>query len=165
MLRNFASCAGLSAQQVSQDWSDVNYSSARGALLEAWKTLDRRRIDFAIGFAGPVRSAWLEECHEVDKLPMPNGVVPDFAEARGAFGRSMWLGPGVGWMDPVAEKEGAIMGMGAGLSNLELEAAQQRWGPAAAGGSRRAGNGGGGPPGRTGSRTRMPRGTTTTTAA
>ena len=125
VLRNFASCAGLSAQQVSQDWSDVNYSSARGALLEAWKTLDRRRIDFAIGFAGPVRSAWLEECHEVDKLPMPNGVVPDFAEARGAFGRSMWLGPGVGWMDPVAEKEGAIMGMGAGLSNLELEAAQQ----------------------------------------
>lgn len=125
VLRNFASAAGLSSQQVSQDWSDVNYSSARGALLEAWKTLDRRRLDFAVGFAGPVRSAWLEECHEVDKLPMPSGVVPDYAEARGAFGRAMWLGPGVGWMDPVAEKEGSIMGMGAGLSNLELEAAQQ----------------------------------------
>ena len=125
VLRNFASAAGLSAQQVSQDWSDVNYSSARGALLEAWKTLDRRRIDFSIGFARPLRSAWLEECHEVDKLPMPNGVIPDYAEARGAFGRAMWLGPGIGWMDPVAEKEGAIMGMGAGLSNLELEAGVQ----------------------------------------
>ena len=88
VLRNFASAAGLSAQQVSQDWSDVNYSSARGALLEAWKTLDRRRFDYAIGFASPVRGAWLEECHEVDKLPMPNGSVPDFPEARAAFGRA-----------------------------------------------------------------------------
>ncbi|WP_349813575.1 hypothetical protein [Escherichia coli] len=33
-------------QQVTQDWSDVNYSSARSSLLEAWKTLTRRRDDF-----------------------------------------------------------------------------------------------------------------------
>jgi hypothetical protein len=28
--------------QFSNDWSDTNYSSARGALLEAWKTMSRR---------------------------------------------------------------------------------------------------------------------------
>jgi lambda family phage portal protein len=124
VLRNVASAGGLSAQQVSQDWSDVNYSSARAAMLEAYKTMDRRRIDFGIGFAAPIRSAWLEECHEVDDLPLPKGA-PPFVECRAAYGRAQWLGPGRGWIDPVAEKEGAVLGMEAGLSTLERECADQ----------------------------------------
>lgn len=120
VLRNFAAAAGLSAQQVSQDWSDVNYSSARGALLEAWKTLDRRRADFAVGFAGPIRGAVLEELHAVEDMPLPAGA-PDFAEARGAYARALWVGPPRGWVDPVAEREGAVLGMEAGLSTLEAE--------------------------------------------
>ena len=124
VLRNCAAAFGLSAQQVSNDWSDVNYSSARGALLEAWKTLDRRRRDYAIGFAGPIRSAWLEESHDIDDLPLPKGA-PEFAEFRGAYGRAMWLGPGRGWVDPVKEREGSVLGMESGLSTLEIEAAEQ----------------------------------------
>jgi lambda family phage portal protein len=124
MLRNVASASGLSAQQVSQDWSDVNYSSARAALLEAYKTMDRRRRDYAVGTASPLRAAWLEESHDVDALPLPRNA-PEFAEARGAYGRAMWLGPGRGWIDPVAEREGAVLGMEAALSTLELEAADQ----------------------------------------
>lgn len=120
VLRNFASAAGLSAQQVSQDWSDVNYSSARGALLEAWKTIDRRRSDFAIGFASPIRGALLEELHDVEDLPLPKDA-PDFAESRSAYMRAVWLGPARGWIDPVAEREGAVLGMEAGLSTLESE--------------------------------------------
>src|SRR5260364_374396 len=53
VLRSAAVVLGISAHQLSQDWSDVNYSSARAALLEAWKTLTRRRLDFAYGFAQP----------------------------------------------------------------------------------------------------------------
>jgi lambda family phage portal protein len=124
VLRNFASAAGMSAQQVSQDWSDVNYSSARAALLEAWKTLDRRRVDFSVGFASPLRGAWLEEAFEVDDLPLPTGA-PAFMEARAAYMRATWMGPARGWIDPVAEKEGAVMGMEAGLSTLENECAEQ----------------------------------------
>ena len=124
VLRNVASAAGVSAQQVSQDWSDVNYSSARAALIEAWKTIDRRRRDFAVGFASPIRSAWLEESFEVDDLPLPAGA-PAFAEFRSSYGRAMWLGPGRGWIDPVAEREGAVLGMEAGLSTLESESADQ----------------------------------------
>src|SRR4051812_27539009 len=54
MLRNVAAALGMSAAQVSQDYSRVNYSSARAELLDAWKTLARRRMDFAIGFASPI---------------------------------------------------------------------------------------------------------------
>ena len=107
---------------MSQDWSDVNYSSPRRA-AGAWKTPDRRRFDYAIGFAGPAR-ARLEECHEVDKLPMPNGVVPDFPEARAAFGRAMWLAPAsAGWTR--SRRRRARSWARAPASNLELEAAQQ----------------------------------------
>jgi capsid protein len=60
-LRNVAAALGISTQQLTQDWSDVNYSSARSAMLEAWKTLTRRRTDFASGFAQPIFSSFIEE--------------------------------------------------------------------------------------------------------
>ncbi|WP_281700951.1 phage portal protein [Acetobacter malorum] len=127
VLRNIAIGAGLAPQQVSNDWSEFNYSSARGAMQEAWKTLGRRRDDFATGFAAPIRLAWLEECMEVDNLPMPRNA-PEFIDARQAYARANWLGPGRGWIDPVAEKQGAILGMDAGLSTLEEECAENEGG-------------------------------------
>ena len=123
ILRNGASATGLSAQQFSQNWSDVNYSSARGALLEAWKTLHRRRTEFASGFCQPIASMWAEEAMEVDDLPLPKGA-PAFVECRQAYARAKWLGPGRGWIDPTKEKEGAILGMVGGLSTLEHEVAE-----------------------------------------
>ncbi|MBF0859410.1 phage portal protein [Gluconobacter sp. LMG 31484] len=122
VLNNVAAGAGLSPQQVSNDFSDVNYSSARAALLEAWKTLTRRRQDFEIGFCQPIRMAFVEESMEIDDLPLPRNA-PEFMDARAAYARAKWLGPGRGWIDPVAEKQGAILGMDAGLSTLEQECA------------------------------------------
>jgi len=123
VLRNFAAGTGLSAQQVSNDWSDVNYSSARGAMLEAWKTLSRRRNDFATGFGQPIVCAFTEEAMEVDDLPLPAGA-PSFSEFRAAYSRTKWMGPGRGIIDPVKERQGAILGMDAALSTLEDEAAE-----------------------------------------
>lgn len=120
VLRNFSSGTGLSPQQVTQDWSDVNYSSARSSLLEAWKTLTRRRDDFSMGTAQPLLTAFVEEVHDNEDLPLPNDA-PDFVDARAAYSRARWMGPGRGWVDPVAEKKGAILGLDAGLSTLEIE--------------------------------------------
>ncbi|WP_337049759.1 phage portal protein [Serratia fonticola] len=123
VLRNLSAGTGLSAQQISQDWSDVNYSSARAALLEAWKTLSRRREDFGVGFAHPILVAFAEEVHEYHELPLPRNA-PDFAEARAAYTRGRWMGPGRGWVDPVAEKKGVILGLDAGISTMEQEVAE-----------------------------------------
>jgi lambda family phage portal protein len=123
MLRNFASAFGLSAQQVSNNWSDVNYSSARGAAQEAWKTLNVRRINFAHGFATPIRGAFLEESFEVDDLPLPNGA-PSFMECRTAYGKCLWMGPGRGLVDTVKERAGSILGMDGGFTTLERESAE-----------------------------------------
>jgi lambda family phage portal protein len=123
MLRNVAACLGISYEQISQDWSKTNYSSARAAILEAWKTMTRRRIDYSNGFCTPMFAAWLEESFELDDLPLPAGA-PDFPEHRTAYAGCKWIGPGRGWVDPVKEKEGAMLGMEAGLSTLEMEAAE-----------------------------------------
>lgn len=123
-LRNIASAAGLSAQQVSNDWSDVNYSSARGAMLEFWKTMTRRRDDFATGFAQPIFTAFVEEAHEIDRLPLPNGA-PEFLEFPDAYARAKWIGPGRGWIDPVNEVKGAILGMDSALMDYDELCAEQ----------------------------------------
>jgi lambda family phage portal protein len=123
MLRNFAAGTGLAAQQISQNWAEVNYSAYRSAMLEAWKTFHRRRLGFASGQAQPIYTAWLEESMEVDDYPMPAGA-PDFVEARAAYSRAKWMGPGRGLVDIVKERQGAILGINAGLSSLEDEAAE-----------------------------------------
>lgn len=129
MLRNVAAGAGVCAEQISGDWAAMNYSSARSALLEAWKTLYRRRQEFNGRFSANIRIAHMEEAFETDPFisdTLPTGgEVPSFIECRGAYARCSWMGPGRGWIDPVAEKQGAILGMQAGLSTLEQECAEQ----------------------------------------
>ncbi len=125
VLRNVAAGAGLSAQQISNNWSDVNYSSARGALLEALKTMDRRSINFSGGFPQKVRVTWQEEAHDLrDDFPLPRGA-PEFYECRDHYSRCQWMRPGRGYMDPTKEIEASIMAIEGGMSTLERECAAQ----------------------------------------
>jgi lambda family phage portal protein len=123
MLRNVAAGTGMSAQQISQNWADVNYSSYRAAALEAWKTFDRRRSDFGRGFGMPIYAAFMEESFDVDDLPLPAGA-PDFMSARAAYTRAWWIGPGRGYVDPLKERQGQALGIETGISTLEEETAQ-----------------------------------------
>ena len=91
-------------------------------MLEARKTLTRRRDDFSVGFAQPILSAFIEEIHDTEDLPLPSGA-PHFLDAGGVLPCSL-DGASRGWVDPVAEKKGAILGMDAGLSTLEMESAE-----------------------------------------
>ena len=125
VLRNVAAGAGLSAQQISNNWSDVNYSSARGALLEALKTMDRRSINFSGGFPQKVRVTWQEEAHDLrDDFELPRGA-PEFYECRDHYSRCQWMRPGRGYMDPTKEIEASIMAIEGGMSTLERECAAQ----------------------------------------
>lgn len=125
MLRNFSAATGLSPQQISQNYADANYSSMRAALIEAWKTFDRRRANFTVGFCQPIVAAWAEESWDLDEYPLPNGVVPNFIDARYAYSWARWIGPAKGWVDPVAEKQGAWLGLKMGVGSLEDLAAEQ----------------------------------------
>lgn len=123
-LRHLSAQTGQSYEQASHDWSQSNYSSARGALLEAWRTMDRRRTQFARGVATPVYGAFLEEAMDRGELTLPAGA-PDFAEARAAYSGALWMGPARGWIDPVKEAEAAKARREAGLTTLAMENFEQ----------------------------------------
>ncbi|MDE1715737.1 phage portal protein [Chromobacterium amazonense] len=124
MQLTFAAASGVSAEQITQDWSRTNYSSARAALLESWKTLERRRAEFKVGTATPMYAVWLHEAMDRGELPLP-GNAPSFLEARTQYARCDWLSVGRGWVDPVKEPQGAVLKMDAGLSTLKRECAEQ----------------------------------------
>lgn len=123
-LRNVAAGLGISYEQLSTDWSKTNYSSARAALLETWKTMVSRRRAFAAGFCTPIYVAWMEEAIDRGVVTLPPGG-PDFYQAQAAYCRCNWIGPPRGWVDPVKERQGALLGIAGSLSTLEDEAAEQ----------------------------------------
>lgn len=123
-LRNIASATGLSYEQLSMDWSQSNYSSARAALLEVWRGLTARREYFARTFMQPIYGAWLEEAIDKRAIRLPKGA-PAFREAVGAWTKAKWIGPARGWVDPVREANAAVARINAGLSNYERECAEQ----------------------------------------
>lgn len=124
MLRSVAAALGTSETQIHKDLSSANYSSIRAGIVEAEKTYNRRCQEFNLNTATPVYACLMQEQMENGLLPLPKGA-PPFMEARTAYSRCRWLGPAAGWVDPVAERQGVVLGLAAGLTTLEDECARQ----------------------------------------
>jgi len=123
-LRNVASTVGLTYEQLTMDWSQVNYSSARAALLEIWRGLTARKDMFAAQFMNQVYRAWLEEFFDRRVIRLP-GVAVSFEAAPAAWARCDWIGPARGWVDPEKEAKAAQLRLEIGISDLERECAEQ----------------------------------------
>ncbi|WP_142847237.1 phage portal protein [Telmatospirillum sp. J64-1] len=124
VLRYIAAGIGQSYEQLAQDWSQTNYSSARAALLESWKFLVARRQHFAAAVARPIFALWLEEEFDRGEIDLPRNA-PGFWEAFPAWTRCRWIGPGRGWVDPVKEADAAGKRMDYQLSTQMDECAEQ----------------------------------------
>lgn len=124
MLRGVSVCLGMSAEEVHNDYSDSSWSSARAGIVQSEKTYSRRCDEFDLNTATPVLATWLEEPFERGELPLPRNA-PSYLEMRTAYSRGRWLGVARGWVDPVAERQGVVLGLDAGLSTMEEECARQ----------------------------------------
>jgi lambda family phage portal protein len=124
VLRNIATAIGVSYEQLSMDWSQVNYSSARAGLLEIWRGFTARKDNFASQFVQPIYAAVVEEMLDRGDIRLPKGA-PSFYEAKTAWCSAKWIGPARGWVDPQKEALAAIARIEGGLSTLEDEAAEQ----------------------------------------
>lgn len=103
-----------------KDFSKTNYSSARAALLEAWRFFNGRRNWLALNFYQPVYDLWFEEMVDAGKIDAPG-----FYDNRDAWTRARWIGPGRGWVDPLKEAQAAELRMDIMVSTLEDECAEQ----------------------------------------
>lgn len=120
LLREMASAIGIPYELLVKDFSKTNYSSARAALVEAWRFFRGRREWLATYWATPVYELWLEEMVNKGLVEAPN-----FYEERAAYCSAKWIGAGRGWVDPVKEAQAAEMRLAANISTLEYECAEQ----------------------------------------
>lgn len=124
ILRHVSAGIGISYEQLTNDFSRTNYSSFRGATNEMMKTFNRRASGFEAGFANPIRAAFLEEVMDIEPVPLPSDA-PAFMDFRAAYSKCRWLRPGRGYVNGLDEVRASTLGMQAGLTTLEDEAAEQ----------------------------------------
>jgi len=120
VLRQIGAAVGLPYELVLKDFSKTNYSSARAALLEAWRFFITRRTWLATYWCQPVFALWFEEAVNAGMID-----APDFYLNKPYYLKAKWIGPGRGWIDPVKEAEAAQIRMSSMLSTLEAECAEQ----------------------------------------
>lgn len=121
ILRYIGAGLNMPYELLMKDFSKTNYSSARAALLEAWRYFLAMREWLATYWADPIYALWLEEAVNRGEVE-----APDFYENRAAYCACRWIGPGRGWVDPLKEAQAADSRMNeAGVSTLERECAEQ----------------------------------------
>ncbi len=104
VLRAASSCAGIPYEVAAKKYGDMNYSSARAALLEAWRVFGQRQEWLIRHFCKPVWSMLMEECWLRDYIEMPK-----FYSHMDAYCQSKWIVPPKGHIDPVKEASANIM--------------------------------------------------------
>lgn len=124
ILRLIAAALGQTYEELTMDFSQVNYSSARAALIHAWSDTvsvmglveDQLVRPFAVAFA--------EEAFDRGYVKIPDGA-PDFYAAPDAYCQIHCIGPGRGYIDPTKEIDAAAARVEAGQSTLEDECDDQ----------------------------------------
>lgn len=119
-MRNIAAGMNMPYELLLKDFSRTNYSSARAALLEAWRYFNGRRRWLTDYWLRAVYELWLEEAVNAGEVD-----APDFYANRYAYSRARFIFGGRGWVDPVKEATAAQLRMQMGLSTLERECAEQ----------------------------------------
>lgn len=102
VLQKISGSLGISYPQLSQDWSSINYSSARALLNELWRSFKEDRQFFCQSFLSPMYAAWIEVEVANGTIKVPGGPA-NFYRAKSAICMAEWIGPGRGSVDPLKE--------------------------------------------------------------
>ncbi len=124
IIRLIASSLGVTYEEISMDYSQTNYSSARAALIHAQAETEALNGLLEAQLVKPFFVAWLEEAFDRGYITPPAGA-PDFYDAADAYAEARWIGPKRGYIDPVKEILAAAARIEAGVSTLEKECADQ----------------------------------------
>jgi len=124
ILRAVGASVGMPYEVVAKDFSKTNYSSARAALLEAWRVYKLYRTWLERHYCHPVWCMVLEEAWLRGELTLPPGG-PDFYDAMAEYTNCTWIGPSKGHVDPLKEMKANIMALQSNIATLGDLAAEQ----------------------------------------
>lgn len=102
LLRAIGAATGLPYEIVAKDFSKTNYSSARAALLEAYRVFCFYQTLLVNHHNQPTWEMVFEESWLRGRIRLPKGA-PDFYQARAAYTNAKWIPPRRGAIDPVKE--------------------------------------------------------------
>jgi lambda family phage portal protein len=130
LLRYIAANLGVSYEQLSRDYTQTNYSSARAAMTETWKFMQSRKRMVADRFASIVYRLWLEEAINKKIITsLPTRFRTDTSwlyepQALDAISSCDWIGASRGQIDELKETQAAVLRLKYGLSTREDELAR-----------------------------------------
>ena len=136
LLRYIAASIGVSYEQLSRDYTNTNYSSARAAMTETWKFMQAQKKLVADRFANTIFRLWLEEMiskGEITTFPRSKMGMLYGTDNRGrrflnrnfnALSRCDWVGASRGQIDELKETQAAVLRISNGLSTAEDELAR-----------------------------------------
>ena len=123
-LRYVAAAGGVTYEQLTGDYSQGNYSSLRGSLLEICAASPRARP--ASAAPSPIRTIRTGSRRRSRRSRRdPQGARRASATPAPAYCAGRWLGPPRGWVDPMKEADAAVARINAGISTLEMECSEQ----------------------------------------
>lgn len=99
---------------------ESNYTAARGALLDFWRTVRVYRTRFNTGFNQPIYEQWLSEAVAAGRIDAP-GFFDDPA-VRLAWCGCSWMGASMGHVDPLKEVNAAEARIRNNITTEEQEA-------------------------------------------
>lgn len=101
---------------------ESNYTAARGALLDFWRTVRVHRTAFNNSFNQPIYEQWLSEAVAIGRVDAP-GFFDDPA-IRQAWCGCLWMGVSMGHVDPLKEVKAAAERINLNISTQEQEASE-----------------------------------------
>lgn len=101
---------------------ESNYTAARGALLDFWRTVRVYRTAFNNSFNQPIYEQWLSEAVALGRIDAP-GFFDDPA-MRQAWCGCIWMGASMGHVDPLKEVNAAEKRIQLNISTEEQEASE-----------------------------------------
>ena len=120
ILRALATGLNLPYEIVAKDFSKTNYSSARAALLQAYRYFKVRQKFLSTHLNQPCYEMVLEEAWLRGEFG-----VNDFYENKYEYCRAMWVPQGWQWVDPLKEAESSKLAINNALTTLADECAAQ----------------------------------------
>lgn len=126
LLRYIAAGLGISYEELSKDYTKTNYSSARAAMNETYKTMQSSKRMIADRFASHIFLMWLEEAFAMGEITSLSRKSPNFWDGmnREYYGRAEWIGASRGQIDELKETQAAVLRIKYGLTTREDELAR-----------------------------------------
>ena len=128
LLRYIAANLDVSYEQLSKDYSETNYSSARAGMIETWKAMQSRKRMVADRLATTTFRLWFEEAVNLGDLEcMKSAKLPNMYDRlmMEAYTNCDWIGAGRGQIDELKETQASVLKLKNGLGTYEEELGRQ----------------------------------------